>query len=245
MPQSERSKPNMCKPDAVKLQPLDTANNLPISLTIQPSILYFGTPVVLLSTLNPDGSSNLSPMSSAWALGNRVVLGISRGGQAYANLVRHPEIVINLPSDELWQHVERIAPTTGKQPLPAYKQKLGYRFEADKFGCAGLTPLAATTVQPARVAECPLQLEASCLNIHDLTPHEADDDVNEVIVEARVSCVHAHQDIVIPGTQHIDTHAWKPLLYVFRHYFTTGTRLAVNFKDEVATSDEGLVKGNA
>lgn len=33
---------------------------------IQPKMLYFGTPVVLISTLNEDGSPNIAPMSSAW-----------------------------------------------------------------------------------------------------------------------------------------------------------------------------------
>lgn len=28
----------------------------------RPTILYFGTPVVLISTLNEDGSANLAPM---------------------------------------------------------------------------------------------------------------------------------------------------------------------------------------
>ena len=41
---------------------------------ITPSVLYPGTPVVLMTTLNDDGSSNISPLSSFWALGNRVVL---------------------------------------------------------------------------------------------------------------------------------------------------------------------------
>ncbi len=36
---------------------------------IDPSILYFGTPVVLVSSLNEDGSPNVAPMSSAWWLG--------------------------------------------------------------------------------------------------------------------------------------------------------------------------------
>ncbi|MBQ0901029.1 hypothetical protein [Micromonospora sp. U21] len=44
-------------------------------LTITPSILYFGTPVALLSTENDDGSANLAPISSAWALGQVVVPG--------------------------------------------------------------------------------------------------------------------------------------------------------------------------
>jgi flavin reductase (DIM6/NTAB) family NADH-FMN oxidoreductase RutF len=34
-------------------------------VTIEPSILYLGTPVVLISTLNEDGGANIAPMSSA------------------------------------------------------------------------------------------------------------------------------------------------------------------------------------
>jgi len=31
------------------------------------TVLYFGTPVVLISSRNEDGSANLAPMSSAWS----------------------------------------------------------------------------------------------------------------------------------------------------------------------------------
>jgi flavin reductase (DIM6/NTAB) family NADH-FMN oxidoreductase RutF len=31
--------------------------------TIEPKILYFGTPVALISSLNEDGSTNLAPIS--------------------------------------------------------------------------------------------------------------------------------------------------------------------------------------
>ena len=48
---------------------------------IIPSILYVGTPVVLVSTCNPDGSPNLAPMSSAWALGQYMALGLGAEGQ--------------------------------------------------------------------------------------------------------------------------------------------------------------------
>ena len=50
-------------------------------VTITPAILYFGTPVVLLSTENENGSFNLAPMSSAWALDQMIVLGLGTGGQ--------------------------------------------------------------------------------------------------------------------------------------------------------------------
>lgn len=34
-------------------------------VTIQPKILYYGAPVVLLATENPDGTTNISPISSS------------------------------------------------------------------------------------------------------------------------------------------------------------------------------------
>jgi len=43
--------------------------NEPTFLTIQPKILYFGTPVALITTVDVDGNANIGPISSAWALG--------------------------------------------------------------------------------------------------------------------------------------------------------------------------------
>lgn len=57
-------------------------------LTIEPSILYVGTPVELVSTDNGDGTFNLAPMSSAWALGDVVVLGFGAAGQTAHNRYR-------------------------------------------------------------------------------------------------------------------------------------------------------------
>lgn len=51
-------------------------------------VLYFGTPVVLISTRNPDGTANLAPVSSAWRLGDQAMLGMNTGSQTTRNLVR-------------------------------------------------------------------------------------------------------------------------------------------------------------
>lgn len=48
---------------------------------IEPAILYAGTPVFLISTLNEDGSANLAPMSSAWWLGWSCMLGLDATSQ--------------------------------------------------------------------------------------------------------------------------------------------------------------------
>ena len=172
-------------------------------------------------------------MSSSFALGDRVVLGMAERGQGLDNLRRTGECVINLPSQALWRAVEKLAPTTGSRLMPQYKTALGYRYVPDKFGCAGLTPLPSLRVGPPRIAECPLQMEARLLAAHPAQAGEAQEPPPDFcILETRVVQTHAHRDIVIDGTQHVDPSRWRPLLYVFRHYFGTGARLGRTFKAE-------------
>lgn len=136
-------------------------------IAIEPTVLYISTPVALLTSLNPDGSTNISPMSSAWALADRVVLGLTSTSQGRANAVRERELVLNFPSPALWTQVESLARLTGRDPVPAHKQQQGYRFEADKFAASGFTPQAAERVRPLRIAECPIQFEAEVVAWHD------------------------------------------------------------------------------
>ncbi|NUO98242.1 MAG: flavin reductase family protein [Nonomuraea sp.] len=194
-------------------------------VAIEPSILYFGTPVVLLSTENPDGTPNLAPMSSAWALGRTVVLGLGAEGQTARNLAARPDLVINLPSPRLWPQVERLAPLTGRDPVPDTKAA-GCRFEPDKFGAAGLRAVPSHTVRPPRVAECPIQLEARAEQVRP------DASGGFVIVEAAVRKVHADPRLVVPGTDHVDPAAWSPLIYNFRHYFGLGQELGHSYRTQ-------------
>lgn len=206
----------------------------PDSLVIQPSILYFGTPIVLITTRNPDGSTNITPMSSAWALADRVVIGLTGDGQGLANLLRERECVLNLADADQHEAIERLAPTTGRDPVPPWKHKVGYRHEPDKFALTGWHALPSSTVAAPRIAESPLQLEARLC--HALSrPLDAwrEQAGGYAILEMEVLRVHAHEEIVIPGTQHIDPARYHPLFYVFRHYFGRGSRLGRTFKAEV------------
>lgn len=193
-------------------------------IAIQPEILYFGTPVVLLSTENVDGTTNLAPMSSAWALGQVVVLGLGAEGQTARNLVDRPDVVINVPGPSLWEAVERLAPLTGRNPVPPHKPT--HRYEPAKFEAAGFHQQRSRLVRPPRVAECPLQLEARA----NRARLDAGEDF--LIVEAHVLAVHADPEIVIPGTHHIDPSAWSPLIYNFRHYFGLGDQLGHSYRSE-------------
>src|SRR5580698_5381666 len=136
--------------------------------TIEPGILYFGTPVVLISTVNEDGSFNLAPMSSAFWLGWRCVLGLAATSKTPENMRRTGECVLNLPSASLAGMVDRLALTTGTDPVPEGKVRRGYRFEPDKFGVSGFTPMPSETVAAQRVRECPVQLEAVVEAVHGL-----------------------------------------------------------------------------
>jgi flavin reductase (DIM6/NTAB) family NADH-FMN oxidoreductase RutF len=127
----------------------------------QPAILYFGTPVVLISTVNEDGCFNLAPISSAWWLGQRCVLGLAAVSKTTQNLIRTGQCVLNLPSDAMAEQVDRIARTTGSDPVPQGKARRGYRFVAQKFATAGLTPIPSLTVKAPRAMECPVQMEAN------------------------------------------------------------------------------------
>ncbi|MCC8478972.1 flavin reductase family protein [Streptomyces globisporus] len=196
-------------------------------VTVTPSILYFGTPVVLLSTENENGSFNLAPMSSAWALGHVIVLGLGAEGQTAHNLRSRRDLVVSLPGPAQWPAVERLAPLTGRTPVPAGKRG-SFRFEPDKFAAAGLRPQPSELVRPPRVAECPMQLEARVARA------QPDSSGDFLIVEAQVLKVHADPRIIVSGSQHIDPAAWSPLIYNFRHYYGLGPELGHSFRSQTA-----------
>jgi flavin reductase (DIM6/NTAB) family NADH-FMN oxidoreductase RutF len=207
--------------------PLSTASATARShRVVEPKVIYPGTPVALLSTCNPDGTPNLAPMSSFWALGWSAMLGLGLGGQTCANLRRTGECVINLVDAPLWEAVERLAPLTGRNPPPPHVLAYDGRYVADKFAAAGLTPVPSDVVAPPRVGECSLQLEARVLS---LEPLRGESDC--AAVEARVLRVHAAAAIVTANGRHIDPARWQPLLYNFRRYFGLGPELGRSFRE--------------
>jgi flavin reductase (DIM6/NTAB) family NADH-FMN oxidoreductase RutF len=199
--------------------------------TIEPKILYFGTPVALIGSLNEDGDTNLAPMSSFWALGWTLVLGVLDETETAENLTRHAECVVNIPSPELWQKVEKLAPLTGKNPVPEIKAKQ-FRFAPNKFESAGLTPLASELVRPARARECPVQMEARVQNLHRISGARLEQLGGGIAAEVEIVRVHVASDFVL-GDRYIDPAKWSPLIYNFRHYFRLAEReLGTTFRAE-------------
>lgn len=190
---------------------------------IDPAILYFGTPVVLVSSQNPDGSSNLAPMSSAWWLGKSCMLGFGARSQTPGNILRTRECVLNLPSVDQVAAVNRLARTTGSSPVPPHKIAMGYRHERDKFGAAGLTSIPSDVVGPPRVAECPVQLEAVLEGSHGLAHTDPERRGRLVALEVRIVRVHVDDSIRMRGyDDRIDPERWRPLIMSFCQFFGLG-----------------------
>jgi flavin reductase (DIM6/NTAB) family NADH-FMN oxidoreductase RutF len=178
-------------------------------------VLYFGTPVVLISSRNADGTANIAPMSSAWWLDQSCLLGLSDNAHTSANLHRERECVLNLPSSSMVDAVDRIALTTGRRDVPEYRRRIGYRYEADKFALGGLTRQPSELVQPPRIAECPIQLECR------LTASNPFGD-GATAFEVEVLRAHVEESLLVPGTHYVDPLRWDPLIMKFCEFFGGG-----------------------
>ncbi len=212
---------------AQTVEPVDTGFE-----TITPKILYFGTPVALVTSANEDGSANLAPISSFWALGWTLVLGLLNDTKTLTNLREREDCVVNLPSPDLWRQVERLAPLTGLHPVPNEKAAK-FRYERDKFAATNLTPMESECVAVPRVKECSAHLEARVRKIH--VP-EGDGKLQALTggaaVEVEVLRVHVRREFVL-GENYVNPERWQPLIYNFRHYYGLGEELGKTFRAEV------------
>jgi flavin reductase (DIM6/NTAB) family NADH-FMN oxidoreductase RutF len=189
--------------------------------TVELPILYFGTPVAIISTLNEDGSPNLAPMSSAWWLGQSCMLGLGAASKTSENLLRERECVINLPSAAQVTHVDRLALTTGRDPVPEYKAKMGYEYVSNKFEIAGLNPMKSDLVAPPRVKECPVQMEGTIYQVHQFGKQ-----VNANAFEVHIARVHIDDDLLFDTDEaRVDALRWNPLIMSFREFFGIGCQV--------------------
>ena len=144
------------------------------------------------------------------------MLGLGQMGQTSDNLIRTRECVINLPSEDLVTQVDRLALTTGKDPVPEKKRQWGYRYEPDKFGAAGFTPMESVSVAPSRVRECPVQMEGV---VHDFRPFGMNVSAN--MFEVHIVKLHVDEKLLVDdgSRPHIDPIRWRPLIMSFCRFF--------------------------
>jgi flavin reductase (DIM6/NTAB) family NADH-FMN oxidoreductase RutF len=179
--------------------------------------LYLCTPVILVSSLNENGSSNLAPASSAFWLGARCVLGLSANSKTSANIARNGQLVLNLPSEKESRAINRLQKLTGMHPVPPEKLVRGYISEHRKFEIAGLTPEPSQIVSPPRVLECPIQLEATVVREYGAISKGTDFDDPMMIFEVGIQLLHVHPDVLAEGDmKRIDPNKWQPIVSTYR-----------------------------
>ena len=187
---------------------------------LNPKMLYFGTPVVLVSSWNSDGTTNLAPMSSAWWVGKTAMLGLSVHSQTVRNLQQRPQCVLNLADAAMVDAIDRLALLTARPDVPEYKRARGYTYEPDKFTAGGLTPARLGEQTPAGVAESLIHMEGQVRNIHPI------DGEDSGLCALEVSVLRTRVDESVLMADHpnyIDPLAWNPLFMKFTEYFSGAT----------------------
>ncbi|KAB5580302.1 hypothetical protein GE09DRAFT_432217 [Coniochaeta sp. 2T2.1] len=187
---------------------------------ISPAILYVGTPVVVVSSENEDGTFNLAPMSSAWWIGHSCMLGLDASSKTTLNMLRTRQCVLNLPDDSQAGPVNALALTTGSNPVSASKQDRNYVHVYDKWTHAGLTSQPSDFVRPSRIAQFPLQMECEVVDVNPLRKDLPDRMGLALAIEVRVLRVHIANHLRMPGhANRVDPDRWRPLIMAFQEFY--------------------------
>ncbi|MBV1862143.1 MAG: flavin reductase family protein [Nannocystaceae bacterium] len=187
----------------------------------EPAIHYWGTPVVLVSTVDEAGVVNIAPMSSVWWLGWSAMLGFDATSKTVENLRRNGECVLNLCDADCAVAVNALARTTGSSPVPVHKRLLGYRSVADKAAHAGLSLLPSVEVSVPRIEQCPVHLEARVRNVRPFGATDRRLGGPACAIEVELARTHVREDL-LRDADHVDTARWRPLLMSFRDLFSLG-----------------------
>ncbi|KAE8443999.1 hypothetical protein EG329_001128 [Mollisiaceae sp. DMI_Dod_QoI] len=204
---------------------------------ISPAILYFGSVVVLITTENENGTPNIAPMSSAWFIGHRCMLGLDASSKTTVNLQRTKQCVLNLASDSMGEHINALSHTTGTEIVSASKQARGYRHVKDKFTVSGLTPVPSDLVNPPCIEECPVQMEAELADVHVMMKNMPGRTGAVLALEMQILRVHVEDSLRMEGhSNRIDADKWRPMILSFQELYGLSDRKAVVSK--LATIEE-------
>lgn len=152
--------------------------------------LVIPRPIGWISTISATGVRNVAPYSYFNLMGSDpfyVAFGSTGEKDNLTNLRQVPEFVVNIVSMDM---IEKMNFTSADFPP-----------EEDEFTWAGITPVAAAKVRPARVGEAKAHLECEVVQIVD--------DHNTHIVLGRV--IHAHVDPSVWKNGRVDPRLLDPV----------------------------------
>lgn len=82
---------------------------------LETKTIYWGFPVCLLSTLNPKGYTNVTPISSIYNVNNLIMIGINTTSKAYENIKLNKKLILNVVPSNMWEDIEKIANYTSSE----------------------------------------------------------------------------------------------------------------------------------
>jgi flavin reductase (DIM6/NTAB) family NADH-FMN oxidoreductase RutF len=151
------------------------------------------------------------------------MLGLDAESKTTQNLLRTGECVLNLASESMAGSVNKLACTTGSNPVSQSKLSRNYTYVKDKWTCAGLSPQQSDLVGPDRITECPVQMECQLVQSNPLRPDLPDRCGLILSIEVRVLRIHVLEHLRMPGYRNrIDPDRWRPLMMVFQEFYGLG-----------------------
>jgi len=138
------------------------------------------------------------------SIANPVIVGIAiaKARYSHGNISRTREYVINLPTADMVEVVDRCGTTSGR--------------DIDKFAEFGLTRLPATKVAPPLIAECPVNIECRVTGIQEIGDHDLF--VGEVVAQ------HVDEELLDEKGELCSDRPWL-LCYIFGRYWSMGSML--------------------
>jgi hypothetical protein len=119
--------------------------------------------------------------------------------------------------------INLLAKTTGTNPVPEWKNSVGYVHVKDKFGHAGLHPQESETVGPKRILECPVQMEAELVVSHEMMGDMADKKGRLLALEVKILRIHVEDELRLEGYENrIDSEKLRLVFMAFQDFYGMG-----------------------
>ena len=165
----------------------------------------FPTPVVLVTTVDPDGKPNI--ITLAWVgivSSSPFTLSVAIRPSRYSHglLGAVPELAVNVPTKEIVASTDYCGTVSGRT--------------VDKFAGCGLTPVPADEIKAPLIKECPINLECRVTNTLSLGTHDVF--ISEVIK------VHIDEELVDESGR-VDYGRLAPFVYLGMDYWTLAEKI--------------------
>lgn len=164
----------------------------------------YPTPAGLISSVAADGTPNIITLGETFNISIRdpVVVGLAivLSRYSYELIKESGEFGVNLPTANMAKAVDRCGTCSG-------------RHVGDKFARVGLTPMPAAKIQAPLIAECPVNLECTLIDIIPAGDHD--------LFRGEVVAQHVDEELLDEDGR-IAIERLDPLCFVLGQYWSAG-----------------------